>query len=450
MEKVKLTMNELFSGIGAQKRGINLTELFDCEVVCTSDIDKEAMLSYAAIHNSLTEEMINTYDQYPSREIMAQLLSERNIGYDFKNNKPYDWNKHIKQKKNKTLEKYYLACVLSDNLGDISLIKELPYADLWTYSFPCQDLSVAGKGAGIKKGTRSGLLLEVERLLEIAVNNETQPKILMLENVKNLVGKNNKDDFDAWLSKLDELGYNTYWQVVNGKDCGIPQNRERVFAISIRKEFDTGLFEFMKPFDNGLRLKDFLDYIVEDKYYINTEKANNLIEQIIKRGYKSNTVLVKDQATNYSKDIEFSNTLMARDWKGFGNQDMVAVVESIRIGGLFDDDKKHQAGSIWDVSAMSPTIDTCQGGYREPCILTKDTVLKIRRLIPKECWKLMGFASTDIQKAMNIGISDTQLYKQAGNSIITYCIKLLMEHIYKAQFDNTYICYDEYVTTKLI
>jgi len=188
MKKVDITVNELFSGIGAQKRGIDLTGLFNCKVISTSDIDKEAMVSYAAIHCGLTKELVDTYNKYPSKEEMAKLLSDRNIGYDFKKDEPYNWNKHIKQK-NMILEKYYLACVLSDNLGDISLINELPYADLWTYSFPCQDLSVSGKGLGIKKGTRSGLLFEVERLLDIAVTNKTQPKFLLLENVKNLVGK---------------------------------------------------------------------------------------------------------------------------------------------------------------------------------------------------------------------------------------------------------------------
>jgi DNA (cytosine-5)-methyltransferase 1 len=232
MNKVVITVNELFSGIGAQKRGIDLTGLFNTKVISTSDIDKDAMVSYAAIHCGLTKELINTYDKYPSKEEMAKLLSERNIGYDFKKDEPYNWFKHVKQK-NKVLEKYYFACILANNLGDISLIQELPYADFWTYSFPCQDISVAGLQAGIKEGTRSGLLKEVERLLEVANKNNTKPKFLLLENVKNLVGKNNKPDFDAWLIKLDELGYNTPWKVVNGKDCGIPQNRERTFAISI-------------------------------------------------------------------------------------------------------------------------------------------------------------------------------------------------------------------------
>lgn len=115
---------------------------------------------------------------------------------------------------------------------------------MWTYSFPCQDLSVAGKQVGIKEGTRSGLLYEVERLLEDSVNKGKQPKYLLLENVKALVSKKFMPDFQRWLDKLEQLGYNNYWQVLNAKDYGIPQNRERVFVVSIRKDVDTKGYKF--------------------------------------------------------------------------------------------------------------------------------------------------------------------------------------------------------------
>ena len=105
------------------------------------------------------------------------------------------------------------------NLGDIRKVEKLPYCDLLTYSFPCQDLSVAGKGAGIKEGTRSGLLYEVERLLKVY---ENKPTYLLLENVKNLVGKQHKPDFDKWLLTLEQMGYSNYWQVLNAKHYGIP------------------------------------------------------------------------------------------------------------------------------------------------------------------------------------------------------------------------------------
>ena len=122
-----------------------------------------------------------------------------------------------------------------NNLGDITQIRSLPRADLWTYSFPCQDISVAGLQRGLERGsgTRSGLLWEVERLLNQAKEDGTLPKYLLLENVKNLLGKNFKDSYEKWLSFLSSLGYTTYTQVLNAKDYGIPQNRERVFGVSI-------------------------------------------------------------------------------------------------------------------------------------------------------------------------------------------------------------------------
>lgn len=183
-----LTVNELFSGIGAQVSALQRLGI-PYNIVHTSDIDKDAVLSYAAVHCGLTEEMINSYADYPTREQMARELTEINLGYNFKENKPYNWFKFL-NRKTKYIEKYWLACKLSKNIGDISKVQNIEYADFWTYSFPCTDISVAGKQNGIIQGkTRSGLLYEVRRLLETAKGNNTLPKYLMLENVKNLVGK---------------------------------------------------------------------------------------------------------------------------------------------------------------------------------------------------------------------------------------------------------------------
>lgn len=419
MNKEKLTMIELFSGIGAQIRGIENTNLWDCTVVNTSDIDKDAMVSYAAIHCGLTPELIDTYANYPSEEEMAKVLTERNIGFDFKKNAPYDWYKLAKRKGNE-INKYYLACVLSKNLGDISSIKSLDYADFWTYSFPCQDISVAGKQAGIEKGkTRSGLLYEVERLLETAVNNGNQPKYLLLENVKNLVGKKFKPQFDEWVSRLDELGYNTYWQVVNGKDCGIPQNRERCFAISIRKDIDSIKFGFAKCFDNGLRLKDLLEENVDEKYFLKT-LGNFFMNHSLECEENGNGFRFKPHNPNKA-ETAFSVTTRA----GGRMDDNYVNDQDISEEPFFEFNKKN-----------IETVNTANVANN----------FKIRKLTPTECWRLMGFEDNDVSRAKSIGMSDSALYKQAGNSIITNCISLIMEHLYKAQVDNTYICTDENFT----
>ena len=663
MNKPKLTMIELFSGIGAQKRGIDNTGLYDLDVVATSDIDKEAVVEYAAIHHGLTNEMIENYENYPSREEMIEELKSRNIGMDFDKDKMYDWDKLLK-KKTKEIEKYWLAMTLQNNLGDISRIEQLPTADCWFYSSPCQCFSLAGKQDGLAatcnacgqkynpmdydvehryicphcgsddiKGTRSGLLLEVERLLIKAIETNTAPKYLCLENVKNLVGKQFKPDFDAWLKRLEYLGYNTYWDILNSKTCGVPQNRERVFAFSIRKDIDTGKFTFPLPFDTGIRLKDILEKNVDEKYYINTERASSLIQQLVDKGQlkgqrecsdmsdnnpnikdtantivqrydkgisarraegtavaepnsniENQPILVKNKGEEYVKDLDNSVTLKARDWKGWDNYGSTAIVESEkidnaeRIGGMFDEEKtRHQAGSVWNTNGLAPTLDTMQGGLRQPCVVenttetiqnkntTKSTwkdinshykisskgvvvdvinkcqveeidgkvelevkgnmakfpidalimkyfseeeqvqngspevigikqatkkgyiecelpgcadlsypssttrrgrvqdndqtsptitatetgvhyiesIYRIRKLTVRECFVLMGFEFSDWDKCSAMSISNSAGYKAAGNSIVTNCISLLFEHLYKAQYDESYICTDE-------
>lgn len=524
MNKPKLTMFETFSGIGAQRRGLDNTNLFDFEVIGTSDIDKDAIIEYAAIHHGLSKQMVEEYKDYPSRKEMAQYLLDRKIGYDFLKNKQYDWFKLAESKDAKNeLRKNYLANILTRNYGDISEVKELPYVDVLTFSFPCQSISVAGRMEGIKEGeTRSGLVYEIVRLIETAKEKGTLPKYLLLENVANLVGKRFINDFENLNIIFNDLGYNVYWKLINAKETGIPQNRLRCFAWYVRKDIDTGKFTFPAPFDTGVRLKDVLEKKVDEKYYINTERAQNLIHQLVDKGQlkkqdsETQSILVKNQATEYTRTIDAANTLMARDWKGYGNQDMVAIVESEkiddskRLGGLWDGETRHQAGSVWDTNGMSPTLDTAQGGGRQPHIVessktliknkeekqvigikqaTKkgyiecelpgcadlsyptsttrrgrvqdngqtsptitatetgihyiESIYRIRKLTPRECFALMGFKFEDWDKCVAIGASNTAGYKAAGNSIVTNCISLLFEHLYKAQYDESYICTDE-------
>ena len=284
MDKIKLTMVELCSGIGCQFRGVQNTPCFDPEVVATSEIDINAIISYAAIHYGLTEEMIKNY-AFPELNEMREYLAKLNIGYDPVKNEKYNWYKNGKKFENQ-IKKTYLACVLNKNLGDMSRIELLPKADVWFTSTPCTDLSVAGKLKGLNPddNTRSSLIWQNIRLLKAAQDTNTLPKYIFLENVKNLVGKRFINDFETFNELIESFGYNTYYKVLNAKNCGIPQNRERVFALYIRKDIDTGKFTFPIPFDNGLRLKDVLEDEVDEKYYINTDKANDLIQRLIDDG----------------------------------------------------------------------------------------------------------------------------------------------------------------------
>ena len=234
------------------------------------------------------------------------------------------------------------------NYGDICNIDRLPKADMWTYSFPCQDISLAGKLAGFDKesGTRSGLLWQVARLLEISNQNNELPKFLLLENVKNLVGKKFKASYDEWLAFLNGLGYTNYWQVLNAKHYGVPQNRERVFCISVRGDHKPYVFPERLPLE--LKLKDYLDEIVDEKYYISDYRIKAMMT----------STYVQRRNSIINKDIVPS--LCARDWK---------EPKCVLLGEI-DNEKYnkmlHSARRVYSGEGVAPTIHTCPGGNTEP------------------------------------------------------------------------------------
>lgn len=276
------------------------------------------------------------------------------------------------------IKSYNAMYGVTENYGDINSIITVPQSDIWTYGFPCQDISIAGKEKGIKEGTRSGLLLRFEQILKRNIEIKQSPKILILENVKNLIGKNHINAFENWLEELEKLGYTNYWKVLNSKDYGLPHNRERVFCISIRDDIDKG-FEFPSETILYDRLKDVIDEKVEKKYFLSDAQ----IEKIHYFSKETFELKVNRIANIYGKD------------KGTG-----------------------YAGNVWDKNGLCPTLTTMQGGNRQPMILVDG---KIRKITPKECFKLQGFKSELFSKAEKVN-SDSQLYKQAGNSVSTTVI----------------------------
>ena len=167
------------------------------------------------------------------------------------------------------------------NYWDITKIneKELPDFDLMTWGFPCQDISIAGKQAGIHEGTRSGLYYDGLRILK-----EKKPKYSLIENVKALTSKKFKDTFESILNDLEQAGYNNYWQVLDAKDYGIPQHRERVFIVSIRKDIDQE-FKFPEKEELKLKLKDLLEEEVEEKYYLSDRMIKTFSDMTNRNGY---------------------------------------------------------------------------------------------------------------------------------------------------------------------
>ncbi len=353
---------EFFSGVGMQRMAFDKLGV-NYKSVGTSEIDIPAILSYASIHDGLLES--DESFEYPSKEEMLSYLSERNIGLDFKTGK-------LKLPKNiDKIKQLYRAVIVSKCFGDISKINpsDLPDFDFMTYSSPCQDFSTAGKQQGAIKGqTRSGLLYECEKVIEYK-----RPKYLLLENVKNLVGKQFKTQFDEWLEYLESLGYTNYWKVLNSRDFGVPQNRERVFVLSILGEHDP--YEFHNGFELNIRLKDVLESNVDEKYYINTDRANQLIQKLYNTGQITDDIVPCDSTILNPKALEIGNCITARYDAGIQNKGSIGIavceaVSSKRIGGMFDDEKHiRQASGVYNVDGLSPTLTVMYNGYKQPCII---------------------------------------------------------------------------------
>jgi DNA (cytosine-5)-methyltransferase 1 len=319
------------------------------------------------------------------------------------------------------IDKYAIQCYEQNhkgkNFGDCTKINpnELPDFDLLTGGFPCQSFSVAGKGLG-EQDTRGTLFHEIIRIAEIK-----KPKMMLLENVKGLTNKPHRDTFNKILSELDRIGYVVKWKVLNSKDYGIPQNRERVFFVCFLKGMDTMKFSYPKKEELNIFIKDILEENVDEKYFLNNEQVTRLLSKF--RGFNERTI--KEGV---------SPTLCSRDYKDpkvvgiyqIGNEEQNERPCYIQI----DKGNHSQQDRYYSIENVSPTIvrnipkildcynkkvkeDVCPT-LTEPHHNNLRLLInfRIRKLTPKECFRLMGF----LDDGINIeGLSDTQKYKLAGN-----------------------------------
>lgn len=457
----------LFSGIGAFERACCRIGL-DWELVNYCEIDRWASLSYSMVNQC--SESLNLRDV---RAVTAETVRDRQV-------------------------------------------------DLITYGFPCQDISIAGKQQGFVndsgESTRSGLFFEALRIIK-----ELRPRYAIAENVKALTSTKFKNEFATVLSSLEEAGYNNYWRVLNAKDYGIPQNRERVFIVSIRRDVDEGDFQFPDKEPLMLRLRDMLEPAesVDEKYYLSTERegVRKLIAELESR-YRINSstaVCVASRGRNPANPSDrttgspteqrlepnsdgCTNTLttVQKD-----NLLLVAEPRIFQVGNIVDNpNRDSQRGRIYDPSGLAPTLNTVGGGGLEAKIvidgLTRDTQkqkarvfnpsglaasliatdykeppqisvigqlkggekgrvvdrdgigytltateykdplkiaepehaygVRIRKLTPRECWRLMGFLDEEFDRVH--GISNSQLYKQAGNSIVVNVLSALLSQLF--------------------
>ena len=463
---------ELFAGIGSQAKALkNLDADFEHYRIC--EFDKYAVKSYNAVH-----------------------------GTDFSTSD--------------------ITNITADDLGIVDTDK---YCYIMTYSFPCQDLSNAGLGKGMAKGsgTRSGLLWEVERLLEEC---KELPQVLLMENVPAVIGKKNIQHFTQWKEKLESLGYKNKWQVLNAKDYGIPQNIARCFMVSLLGDYS---YEFPQGKKRELRLKDMLETNVDEKYYLDcsvlkAKLCNELIQKkmveggkwdkmhdISKRVYSSNgcspTIhtcgggnlepkivepLAYDEQNQYFRQDGCVGTLTTAVSSPKHNNRVVEPIvldgynqrvraDSEVVGTLTQncgaDLKRNGQGIIepckYELSdKMKRYINSYDDSYKvsdgnlvvnRDCAVAKTTregstregstradasdyisteldgnknvagldltEYRIRKLTPKECWRLMGFSDTDIDNAIAVGMSNAQLYKQAGNSIVVDVLMAIFKEL---------------------
>ena len=368
----KIKILELFAGIGACSKAFENLHI-PYEIVDAVEIDKYAIKSFNAIHHTnFTPQDIREYD------------------------------KNIK-------------------------------VDLIMHGSPCQDFSLAGRNAGGDKGsgTRSSLMYETLRIVE-----KLQPKIVIWENVKNILSQRHVHNWDQYAERMEELGYTNYCQILNAKDYGIPQNRERVFTISIKNYFSVEYncdlavdFNFPKPFPLTLKLKDFLEDEVDDKYYLDN-KYENLLR------INDNYLMLAGGSIGKMHDI--SRRAYFTDYvsptiptcSGGNIQPKIAIKTANKKGydlGTYGDgvdlsypNSKTRRGRVGHgVSKTLPTTNL-QG-----CI---DKTYRIRKLTPRECFRLMGFTDQDYDNAAKV-CSDTQLYKQAGNSIVVNVLEEIIKNL---------------------
>lgn len=452
---------ELFAGIGSQAKALkNLNVDFEHHFVC--EIEPQVVKTYNVIHGT--------------------------------NFEPTDITK------------------ISAN--DLNITNTDLYTYILTYSFPCQDLSLAGKGKGMEKGTgtRSSLLWEVERLLKEC--NEL-PQILLMENVPMVHSSENIKDFEKWLLFLESLGYKNYWKDLNAKNYGIPQNRDRCYMISLLNSNCD--YTFPQPIKLKLRLKDMLEEKVDDKYFLSDKMIKYLTNPLAMNGGRKkvfmrnfdtnkeitstitcaagnrppdNYILVKEATQKgYVEAYEGDGIYIDRPHqkRGVVQKDMIQTIKcncndvGVVVLGNYSP-SGHNASRIVDNNGIAPTVMENHGtvtatvdknlwsqsqmkmitndgnvkryinsdiidefkegqaadisfpnGYNkakrvhnecpaingtttESSFIVKND-LRIRKLTPLEVWRLMGFSDDDFDKAEKIN-SNTQLYKQAGNSIV--------------------------------
>ena len=341
--------------------------------------------------------------------ISCQAQALLNLGVDFENYRYCDFDKYACQSHNEIMGTNDKPSDITKWKGeDLGVCDTDKYCYIMTYSFPCTDLSTAGKMAGMERGsgTRSGLLWEVERLLKEC--NEL-PQVLLMENVPQVHGKKNKASFDEWCQFLESLGYKNYWKDINAKDYGVPQSRNRCFMVSLLGDYS---YEFPDPIELKLKLQDLLEDEVDEKYYL----SSKIIEF-----YTNNTEIQEQKGNGFKfeplEDASIAKTITTRSGSrmtdnyikenhecGSTTSNSVVLLKQELCNKLIQEGKVKENDVIRHNYTTSKNGNCIQSNNESPTLDTRCDCLgvcknyRIRKLTPTECLRLMGVRDEYIKK----------------------------------------------------
>ena len=449
---------EFFAGIGSQAKALkNLQIPFEHHRICEWAIP--SILAYNEIHHNELKCYGIDYSEFYTKDELINILYEKGISSNY--NEPMKLEQ-IKRLPEKKIRDVYNAIISTNNLvniqttkgKDLSIVDKDIYIYMLTYSFPCQDLSLAGKRAGMSRdgNTRSGMLWEVERILKECSELKQLPQVLLMENVPQVCGAGNEEHFVEWQQELEKLGYRNYFETLNSKDYGIPQNRERCFMVSILGDYS---YSFPKKIPLKLKLKDVLEDKVDEKYYLSDKMLNGMMNttyesyklenKLLDKNGCCNTIIARfdgspqcvEDENNYSGMFQYS-----KSDKFMGNRDRFTPQKEIAdcllttpkegVVELKKDTTNYiewkQKGRLdcdcraWKEESVAPTTTTTPNTK----VLLNN--LRIRKLTPKECYRLMGFDDEDYENAKNV-ISDSMIYHTAGDSIVVNVLMSILKEM---------------------
>ena len=419
---------EFFAGYGSQALALKYLGVeFEHWKICEWAV--KSIQAYKDIHfNNINFDFSGDL----TKNNLVKVLYELGISSNY--NEPMN-RKQIERLNEQQLKNIWNNIVTTKNLVNIQQVKgeDLKIVDtdkydyILTYSFPCQDLSLAGKGKGMSDtSTRSGMLWEVERILTECKELGTLPQMLLMENVPQVHSADNVADFNKWQLRLEKLGYKNYFQDLIATDYGIPQTRNRCFMVSILGDYS---YTFPKPILLKLKLKDMLEDNVDEKYYITDGQLNNIISEN-QAGYLSGGKWdkINESARRYYK--EDGNAPTIHTCSGGNTEPKIAIKNATQKGYLEATDgdgidissrMEHHRGTVQ--KGKIQTITTSGGNDRGVV-----SNLRIRKLTPRECFRLQGVKDEDFEKCAK-NQSDSSLYHLAGDSIVVNVLMAIFKEL---------------------